>query len=370
MNKYPAFWSDLNVALSHDWLTGMRGGERVLEILCRGFPMAPILTLIHNSDAVSDTINDHPITTSWLQKVPAIFEYYRYFLPLFPHAADRLVAPKADLLISTSHCVAKGVKVQPGTKHLCYCFTPMRYVWSFYEEYFGSNPVKKLMMEPLLKNLKAWDQQTAAHVDRFVTLSHHVRQRIKKAYDREADVVYPPVDLDFFTPGEPKNERFDLIVSALVPYKRIDVAVRTYKRTGFPLRIVGVGTEMRALRKLAGGQTEFLGWLPDEKIRELYRRCRFLIFPGEEDFGIVPLEAQACGKPVIAFNRGGVLESVIQDVTGYFFPQQVEESLMLAVEEAADMKWDPAAIRTNAERFGVQQFIDGISRSIQKCLGK
>ena len=366
--KIPESWSILNVVLSHDWLTGMRGGERVLALLCDGFPGAPIFSLIHNRAAISETINRHPVTTSWLQHVPGIMKGYRYYLPFFTAAVERMRPPEADLLISTSHCIAKGLQPKPGTKHLCYCFTPMRYAWLFYDEYFGGNPLKKAMIKPLLGSLRDWDQRTAERVDVFVTLSRHVQARIRRFYGRDANVVYPPVDVDFYTPAQGGHDGFDLIVSALVPYKRIDLAVCAYNRLGYPLKIVGTGTEYDALKNIAGPNVEFLGWQSDEANRELYRRCRCLIFPGEEDFGIVPVEAQACGRPVVAYGQGGALESVVENVTGVFFREQTEGALLAAIETCAGHEWNSSTIQRNAKRFSPQEFINGMDRNIRLCL--
>lgn len=366
---FPADWATLSVVLAHDWLTGMRGGERVLELLCEGFPRAPILTLIHRPAAMAAAINRHPIHTSVLQRVPGMAKGYRYALPLFPWIAASFRAPPAGLLISTSHCYAKGVRPPPGARHLCYCFTPMRYAWTFYEEYFGGGAWKRLATRPLLAGLRRWDRRTAAGVDRFVAISRHVQRRIRDFYGRDADVVYPPVATGYFTPGPAGHDGFDLVVSALVPYKRVDLAVRAYTRLGYPLKVVGAGTEFAALRRRAGPRVEFTGWLPDEAVRELYRRCRCLVFPGEEDFGLVPLEAQACGKPVIALARGGALETVAAGVTGMFFNEPTEDALLAAVEEGAARVWDAAAIRRHAAQFGPQPFIDGLARSIRRCLG-
>ena len=367
---FPSDWAARRVVLAHDWLTGMRGGERVLEWLCRGFPEAPIFSLICNPPAVSETIRTHSIHTSWLQRVPGIFRFYRYFLPFFPGAVDRWRAPEAELVISTSHCIAKGLRPPPGARHLCYCFTPMRYAWVFYREYFGGNPLKAKVLHPLLARLRDWDRRTLDRVDRFVTLSRHVQKRIRAFYGREAAVVYPPVNTEYFTPAAVEPGGFDLIVSALVPYKRLDLAVHAYTRLGYPLKIAGTGTEYPALRRIAGPKIEFLGWCSDAKIRDLYRRCRALVFPGEEDFGIVPVEVQACGRPVIAFARGGVLESVAENETGIFFPDQTEDSLLAAVESGAARAWDPAAIRRSAERFSASHFIRGLDEQIHQCLGE
>lgn len=361
--------------LCHDWLTGMRGGERVLELLCRAFPQAPIYTLISNPGAVSHVINSHKIITSRLQRIPGIERHYRRLLPLFPAAIRAMRPGNADLLISTSHCVAKGLLPRIGTRHLCYCFTPMRYAWLFYEEYFGSNPLKKLATKPILSCLRAWDRSSCKHVDRFVTLSRHVQKRILDFYTRESDIVYPPVNTEYWTPApgtveqaDAKHEPFDLIVSALTPYKRIDLPVRAYARTGQRLVIVGVGSEERALRAAATPNIEFKGWLPDAGIRELYRACRMLIFPGEEDFGIVPLEAMSCGRPVTAYARGGTLETVKEAETGILFQEQTEQSLIGAVEQCSSKEWDSNAIRAHAKSFGQDNFLNGLSKSIEKCL--
>lgn len=370
MRNYPDKWKTLNTILSHDWLTGMRGGERVLEILCEGFPNAPLFTLIHNPAAISNTINRHAITVSWLQNVPGIMKNYRYFLPFFPAAISRFQTPPADLLISASHCVAKGLPHKPGTKHLCYCFTPMRYAWTFRDEYFGRSLLKSLLVSPILASLRRWDRDVSAGVDLFVAISRHVQKRIRDFYGREADVVYPPVDTDAFTPGGGAAGSYDLVVSALVPYKRIDLAIRAYNKLAFPLKIIGSGTDTSKLRKLAGPSVDFLGWQADDKLVDLYRNCRQLVFPGEEDFGIVPLEAQACGKPVVAYRKGGVLETVVENVTGIFFDEQTEQSLAEAVQKCAVTKWDPAAARSNAEKFSVPNFIASLAASIEKCLGR
>lgn len=367
MTDFPAAWSNLNAVLAHDWLTGMRGGERCLDILAQGFPRAPLYTLIHNSKAVSNSINSHPIHTSPLQYVPGIYRNYRYFLPFFPAAIRSFRPAPADLLISTSHCVAKALPKPPGAKHVCYCFTPMRYAWTFHDEYLGRS-MKRAVAAPILSALRKWDRKTAANVDRFVAISEHVRKRIQKFYERDADVVYPPVSTDYYTPVERAHEEFDLVVSALVPYKRVDLAVRAYSRLGYPLKVVGTGTEFDSLRALASDNVEFLGWRSDEDVRELYRRCRLLVFPGEEDFGIVPLEAQACGKPVVALGRGGALETIIGGVTGIFFHQQTDKALLEAVQVASDMTWDRAAIRKNAERFSIANFVAGLDASIRGTL--
>ena len=368
MNAFPDEWKDLEVVIAHDWLTGMRGGERVLEILCRAFPRAPIYTLFYNPDAVSPAIRARRVIPSRLQRVPGILKHYRRLLPLFPAVIESFRLPRADLVVSASHCVAKGIRAPEGARHLCYCFTPMRYAWVFYDEYFGRNPFKKMLLSPVLARLRRWDCASSARVNRFVTLSNHVQKRIKDFYNRDADVVYPPVDLSFWTPGGNAGGNYDLAVSALVPYKRLDLAVRAYNKLGWPLKIAGTGTEARKLSAMAGGNIEFLGRVSDDRLRELYRNCRCLVFPGEEDFGLVPVEAQACGRPVVAFARGGALETVIEGQTGVIFRDQTAEALAAAVGACARREWDSRAIRANAERFSVQNFLAGLAGSIMKCL--
>lgn len=358
----------LRVVLSHDWLTGMRGGERVLEKLCDLYPQAPLYTLIHHRPSVSETINRHPGATSFLQRIPGIERTYRNFLPFFVPAIASMRAPPCDLLISTSHCVAKGLRPPAGARHLCYCFTPMRYAWVFQEEYFGRLHARRLLADPLMAWLRRWDRRASRRVTRFVAISRHVQDRIRRFYGREADVVYPFIDTNRWTPCSCPTDDFDLIVSALVPYKRIDLAIRAYNTLKRPLKIAGVGGNFEALRALAGPTIEFLGWQSDAVILDLYRRCSALVFPGEEDFGLVPLEAMACGRPVIAFARGGALESVKENVTGIFFHAQAETDLVRAVQECHGRSWNPGSIRAHAEAFGPDRFVDGLAASIQACL--
>jgi glycosyltransferase involved in cell wall biosynthesis len=366
-NPYPADWKNLRTVLGHDWLTGMRGGERVLELLCDGFPGAPILTLLHHAEAISGRINSHPVRTSCLQRIPGIHRHYRHLLPLFPLAVRTLKTPPADLLITSSHCVIKGLNRPAGGRHLCYCFTPMRYAWLFFDVYFGGR-ARRAAAAPLLALLRAWDRRANAGVDHFVGISRHVQDRIQRFYGRESDLVYPPVNTAHWTPdGKPPGD-FDLIVSALVPYKRLDVAVGAYSRAGRKLKIVGIGGESDRLKAMAGPTVEFLGRLPDSDILALYRRCRALVFPGEEDFGIVPVEAQACGRPVIALARGGAMETVRDGVSGVLFKDQTEASLLEAVEKCGDLTWDAEAIRAQAEQFSEARFIAGMADSIRRCL--
>ncbi|MFO7536397.1 MAG: glycosyltransferase [Kiritimatiellia bacterium] len=368
-HPYPPDWAGLRAVLGHDWLTGMRGGERVLELLCDGFPAAPVLTLLCQPSAISERITRHPVRTSCLQRIPRIHERYRHFLPLFPLALRTLHTPPADLLITTSHCVIKGLNRPVGGRHLCYCFTPMRYAWLFFDLYFGGSPARRAGAAPLLALLRAWDRRANTGVDRFVGISRHVQDRIWKFYGRESDLVYPPADTARWTPDGRPPGNFDLIVSALVPYKRIDLAVRAYTKAERKLKIVGIGSESARLKALAGPTVELLGRLPDEAVLDLYRGCRALVFPGEEDFGIVPVEAQSCGRPVIAFDRGGVAETVVDGATGVFFKEQTETALLEAMEKADDTPWNAEAIRAHAETFSEARFIAGMDESLRRCLG-
>lgn len=366
---YPDAWRSLSVALCHDWLTGMRGGEKVLELLGDGFPDAKLYTLLHKRGSVSARIEHRPVQTSCLQRVPQIDRYYRYFLPLFPLAIRSLGTADADILISTSHCAAKALRKRKAARHLCYCFTPMRYAWTFHDEYFGRSVMKRAVLSPVLAALRSWDRANSAGVDRFVAISKHVQARIETFYGRESDVVYPPVDTDFyFVDAAKPREDFDLVVSALVPYKRVDLAVAASTQTGRRLIVVGTGTEYEKLKAAAGPSVTFLGWQPDARIRELYQTCRFLVFPGEEDFGIVPVEAMACGTPVLAFGRGGAIETVVSGSTGMFFHEQNVDALIACAREAGDRAWDAGTIRARALAFSRQTFIDGIAASLDRCL--
>jgi len=363
---------DWTVALSHDWLNGMRGGERCLDLIGQEFPQAELYTLLYRPELISESIRNRPVHTSGLQRIPGFMEHYRWFLPLFPMAIESFRVPDGtDLILSTSHCVAKGLRKPEGAKHLCYCFTPMRYAWSMQEDYFGRNPLKRAALDLVLSRLRAWDKKASAGVDQFVAISHYVKERIQTFYGREASVVYPPVATEYFTPdGRGDHDGFDLVVSALVPYKRVDLAVQAYSRTGFPLKVAGVGTDMDALRKIAAPTVEFLGRIPDEDIRDLYRRCRFLVFPGKEDFGIVPLEAQACGKPVLAFGEGGLLETVKDGITGVFFSEQTPDALAEAADRAEGIRWNSAAIRAHAEGFSESRFLEGLHAEMDRLMDR
>lgn len=366
MTSLPPFPPNQSAALCHDWLTGMRGGERVLELLGDAYPDAPIYTLLHHPGVVTERIESHPIHTSPLQRIPGIFQHYRNFLPVMP-AMVRSWKPARDLdvVISTSHCVAKSIRTAEQTAHICYCFTPMRYAWLFHEEYFP-HPVKRAALKPVLSALRTWDKRTAERVTRFVAISEHVQERIEQFYEREADIVYPPTDTEAFTPGTAPREEFDFIISAMVPYKRVDLAIQAYTQSGFPLKVMGTGSGLEDLKRIAGPNIEFMGRQPDEVLLEQYRTCRFLLFPGEEDYGIVPVEAMACGTPVIAYGKGGATETIVDQETGVFFHEQTPEALWDAVKNAENLSWDREKIRDRAEKFDVKQFLVGLAEVVRK----
>lgn len=362
----------MKVAFSHDWLNGMRGGEKCLAALCELYPASPIFTLFYEKGGIREPILSHPVHASALQNLPAVFTHYRHYLPLFPRCIESFNTDGFDLIISTSHCVAKGIKKNGKTLHICYCLTPMRYAWGFFEEYFGRrNGLSKTLIQWLMRRLREWDLKTNCGVDHFVAISEHVKKRIHRFYNRQADVIYPPVDTRFFRMGPPtRRDDYYLIVSALVPYKRIELAVKAANRLGRKLVIIGDGPEKKFLKDSAGDSVSFLGRQPDEVLLDHYRRARALIFPGEEDFGIVPVEAQACGCPVIAYGRGGALETVEQGTTGCFFEDADEESLIEGILRFEKKEWDPQAARKNALRFDKSRFQSQIQDLIRRRLGQ
>jgi glycosyltransferase involved in cell wall biosynthesis len=350
------------IALVHDWLTGMRGGEKVLEVLCERFPTASLYTLVHVPGSVSPTIERLRPRTSFIQHLPMVKRYYRQYLPLFPTAVEQFDFDGCDLIVSVSHCCVKSI-VKPGrARHLCYCLTPMRYAWDQFDAYFGTERVgatANRMMRRVMARLARWDRDTADRADRYVAISHYVAGRIGRYYNREATVVYPPVDTDFFRPDmNSGTTRTALIVSALVPYKRIDVAIEACRLAGVNLIIAGDGPDRERLERLGGGTVRFLGRVPDDEIRALYRQSAVTLLPGEEDFGIVPLEAQACGRPVVALNRGGAQETVIDGETGMLVDDLSAPAFADAIAAAIDRPFDRASIRAHAERFGRTRFGD------------
>lgn len=358
----------MRVAIIHDWLTGMRGGEKVLEIFCELFPDATLFTLLHTPGTVSETIEGMKIHTSFIQKLPGTHRFYRHYLPLFPLAVERFYLRNFDLVLSSSHCVALGGIIHPGCLHICYCYTPMRYAWDMYWDYFDREnklTVKRFLMHYFLHGIRQWDVTASHRVDHFIGISHHVRRRIEKFYRRSADVIYPPVAYrQFDRQSEPED--FFLIVSALSPYKRLDLAIDACNEMNLPLRIIGSGPLERELKERAGPTISFLGWQSDDVVADHYARCRAFIFCGEEDFGITPLEAQAAGRPVIAYGAGGVLETVIPDKTGLFFFEQSVVSLKAAIEKFFSMKYDADDLKKHAHSFNRDRFKEEMRAFIEE----
>lgn len=382
----------MKIALVHDWLTGMRGGEKCLEVLCRRFPQAELFTLLRSPGATSPAIERMQIRTSFLQRVPGVAERYRYLLPLMPTAIEHLKLPHdLDLVVSFSHAVAKSIPIPPGVPHVCYCFTPMRYAWHLRDQYvapletsgtgrvFSARLVQTSFAKAkslVLDRLQQWDRKTSNRVTHFIAISRTIAARIAESYGRESHIIYPPVDTQFYTPADVPRDDYYLCVSALVPYKRIDLAVAACRRLGRPLKVIGRGPELARLQRLAGGGVELLGWRSDEEVRDHLRRCRALLFPGHEDFGIVPLEAQACGTPVIALGRGGATETVLPggpagQGSGLFFDQPTVASLADAIVrfEQHPTWFCPSLARRQAERFGAERYerelidyLDGVAR--------
>jgi len=363
----------VKVAIIHDWLTGMRGGERCLEVFCELFPEADLFTLLHIPGSVSPLIEKRSIKTSFIQNLPFSKKSYRTYLPLFPMAIERFNLKRYELVLSCSHCVAKGVIPSPDAIHISYLLTPMRYAWDMYEEYFGNSKSRTIPL--IIHYLRMWDVTSSQRVDHFISVSKHVENRIKRFYRREAEVIPPPLGTKRFK-LQNKKEDFFLIVSSLVAYKGIDLAVEAFNRLGYSLRIIGSGPEEKRLRRRAKPNIEFLGWLPDETVADYYSRCRALIFPGEEDFGIVPLEAMASGRPVIAYGRGGALETVIANgpkteekgiiPTGLFFYEPRVDSLNDAVREFVKIEndFDSEAIRKHSLQWDREIFKEKIKKSI------
>ena len=382
----------MKLAIVHDWLTGMRGGEKCLDLLCRRFPEARLFTLLHVPGSTSPAIENMPITTSFLQRLPGVRRHYRYLLPLMPAAVERLRIPAdVDLVVSLSHAVAKSVRPPAGVPHVCYCFTPMRYAWHLREEYFPvsgaahestvlSGRISRALgpaRNRLLDRIRQWDQATSDRATHYVAISQTVAERIEQCYGRQSTIIHPPVDTDFYTPAAVPREDFYLCVSALVPYKRIELAMAACQRLGRRLIVVGDGPERKRLERLTDANVSLLGWQSDEQIRDLLRRCRGLLFPGHEDFGIVPVEAQACGAPVVALARGGALETVLPataDVsgTGVFFPEPSVESLCQATEwlEQNSGQLSSELARQQALQFTKQRFEQNLVGLLTEVAGK
>lgn len=364
----------VRVALVHDWLITWRGGEKVLAALAELYPQAPIYTLFHDRTAMPPELEAHPIVASFLDRIPGARERHRHLLPLMPAAMRAFELRDVDVVISSSHCVAKGVRVPDGARHLSYVHAPLRYMWDRFDDYFGPGKASgavRLAARVLRPGLRAWDVATASGVDRFVANSAHVARQIAERYQRFARVLHPPVELERFATGSLEGTGrggYFLCVGALAPYKRIDLAIEAFRRLGWPLWIGGSGQSKAWLESLPPN-VKVLGQVADAELPALYRDARALVFPGLEDFGITPLEAQASGRPVIAFAGGGALETVTAD-SGLFFAEQTVEALIAALEsfERFEARFEPRVARAQAERFTKAAFQAGIRAEVAALL--
>jgi glycosyltransferase involved in cell wall biosynthesis len=350
------------VAIVHYWLVGMRGGERVLERLLRLYPQADIFTHVYVPERISDEINAHKVTTSFIQKLPAAARLYQKYLPLMPLALEQLDLSGYDLVISSESGPAKGVIAPPEARHICYCHSPMRYLWDSYHQYLDTaGRFSKLAMPLFFGSLRQWDTASAARVDAIAANSSFIRQRIRRAWGRDSTVVFPPVDVDSYRPAEQRGDHF-LWVGQMTPYKRADLAVEAFNRLKLPLLVVGDGPMARSVAKIAGPTIKIVPRLPYDELKRAYADCRALIFTGIEDFGIVPVEANASGTPVIAFGQGGVLDTIKPGASGLYYDEMTADSIVEAVQRFVRIEADfsPQDCVAQARNFRPELFDAGI----------
>jgi glycosyltransferase involved in cell wall biosynthesis len=350
---------ETRVALVHHWLVTMRGGERTFEALAELFPSADVFTLVCNKARISEALKTRTIRSSLLQYLPNATEWYRYYLPFFPFATQQLKLGDYDLIISSDAATVKGVR-SGSARHICYCHTPMRYIWQSFQTYQqASGAIGRHVLKALRRSLCRWDYEAAQRVTQFVANSRNVQKRIWEYYGRESCVIYPPVDTERFSIGfeNKPTDKFFLVVSQLVPYKRADLIVEAFNKCKRPLVIIGDGPERARLEKCACANIRFLGLRSDADVIRAMQQCTAFVFAGEEDFGIVMAEAQACGKPVIAYGRGGAGEIVQPDITGILFEEQSVDSIVEALDRFDRATFDPRRIRESALRFGRGRFL-------------
>ena len=360
----------MRVAIVHYWLVGMRGGEKVIEALCKMYPQADIFTHAYDPAAVSETIKKHKVSTSFISRLPNAPRYYKSYLPLMPMALEQLDLRGYDLIISSESGPSKGVIPPADATHICYCHSPMRYIWNMFHDYRErSGRITKILMPPLSHYLRNWDVVSAARVHHFAANSATVARRLATYYQRSAEIVHPPVDTNAFAIAKRAElEDFYLMVGELVPYKRPDLAIEAFNRSGEKLVVIGGGEMLGSLRETAKSNITFLGPQPFEQLRWHYARCRALIFPGEEDFGIVPVEAMASGRPVIAYGRGGATETVLANQTGVFFEEQSVDSILDAIQRLDEIDINPDSIRAHAESFSEEVFMANMKAFVDRCL--
>ena len=358
-----------NIALVHDWLNQVGGAEDVLIELKRLFPDAPLFTSIYAAEKMPEVMRSWDIRTNWLDHLPGIHDHHQPYLPFYPLGFATTDLSGYDLVISNKSGFCHGVKTGPATTHICYCLTPTRYVWmpDAYLEREGVGKAAGLALKPLIALLRRWDYAAAQRVTHFIAISGEIQKRIRKFYHRESVIIYPPVDIRRFKPNHKPAEPFFLVLSRLIPYKRIDLAIEACNRLGCKLIVAGDGRDRAALEALAGPTVEFLGRVSDAEAEDLMARCQALLFPGLEDFGITPLQAQAAGRPVIAYAAGGALDTVIPGQTGELFPEQTVDALAATLAAFDPARYDPAACRANAERFSAERFRRELLEFVLHC---
>jgi glycosyltransferase involved in cell wall biosynthesis len=362
----------MKVAIIHYWLVGMRGGEKVIEALCEMYPQADIFTHVYAPESVSDRIRGHKVIPTFINALPRAAKMYKNYLPLMPLALEQLDLRGYDLIISSESGPSKGIIPSSDALHVCYCHTPMRYIWNMYHDYRNSaGRLARLMMPPLTHYLRMWDVTSAARVDSFIANSATVARRIHRYYGANSAVIHPPVDTDAFSIAAPSElADYYLMAGELVSYKRPDLAVRAFNEMKLKLVVIGGGEMLDEIRRLAGPTVTVLGAQPFDVLRQHYARCRALIFPGEEDFGMVPVEAMASGRPVVAFGRGGATETVADGVTGVFFSEQTVEAISSAVRSLAGIEIDSGKIAAHARQFGRDQFFQKMRTHIDQLLAE
>jgi len=361
----------VRLALVHDFLNQFGGAERVVAALHELYPMDPIFTSICDQSKLPPEFQRMDIRTSFMQQLPFVMRFFKLYFMLYPIAFERFDLSGYDVILSSSSAFAKGVKKQPGQLHICYCHTPMRFVWR-YDDYVARESIPgwaKSILPFLLEPVRRWDLQTAAKVDSFIANSRNVAERIKQTYGRESVIINPPVDCDYFKPASMDHDYF-LVVSRLNSYKRIDLVIETFNQLDLPLKIIGAGPDKRKLQQIARPNVEFLGRRTDEEVAQHLAECRALVFPGDEDFGIVPLEANASGRPVIAFQAGGALETVVDGETGVFFDEQTPQSLGLAIKRFQFESFDKQRLRQHALKFDKEVFKRKIKDFVDQKVGE
>lgn len=360
----------MKVAIVHDWLTIYGGSERIVEIFHELYPQAPVYTLVYDQENMPERFKTYDIRTTFVQKLPFAKKKYTHYLPLMPMAFEQLDLTEYDLVITSCTSCSKGVITRSDAVHICYCNTPMRYAWEFYYDYTRNmNKIKKIIVAFFMHKIRMWDRLAADRVDYFIANSNYIKGRIQKYYRRDAEVIFPPVNTHLYSIGK-KDEAYYLVVSRLVPYKRVDLAVQAFNALGLPLLVIGAGSEEVGIKKLAKENITFLGRLSDEEIVTYYQGCKAFIFPGEEDFGLTPVEVQACGRPVIAYGRGGVKDTVIDGKTGILFEEQTKEALIAAVKqfEQVGVAYSKEEIRKHSEGFSLERFKEEVQKTINSLI--